>query len=599
MWAGFKSEAAYLGGLLRVLRAIRTVTSRPHHTLGDHLSDWAARYGDRPALLSERETLTFRQLEGRANAYARWAIAQGLNKGDAVALIMPNRPEYVAIWMGLARAGVASALVNTKLTGPSLVQSINAVAAKAVIVDAELAPCVASVRAALAADLAVWTFGEAPGATLRLDLALAEFPETPLSRAARPRLTLDDNALLIYTSGTTGLPKAARITHSRLLRIMIGFGAAVRGGPNDKTYMCLPLYHSNGGMIGLGLTLPYGGSCYIRDRFSASAFWSDIVRENCTLFVYIGELCRYLINSPPSPLDRAHHIRACLGNGLRPDIFDAFKTRFAIAEIQEFYAATEGNAVLMNFDSRSGSVGRIPIWASRRFPMRIVAFDHDANAPKRGADGRCIPCKVDEPGELISEIRNDPKLPAARFDGYADAEATEKKILRDVMKPGDSWFRTGDLMRRDRAGYFYFIDRVGDTFRWKGENVSTTEVAATLTQFAGVRAAVVYGVTAPRHDGRAGMAALVVESMAVFDLDGLRAFLAERLPAYARPLFLRFRSELEVTTTFKLRTIDLIAEGFDPQRVSDPVYFDDRVAGGYRRVDETLFSALHSGALRL
>jgi fatty-acyl-CoA synthase len=231
--------------------------------------------------------------------------------------------------------------------------------------------------------------------------------------------------------------------------------------------------------------------------------------------------------------------------------------------------------------------------------VKVVAFDHDSNVPKRDSAGRCLECAADEVGELIAEIRDDPKMPAARFDGYADAKATRQKVLNDAFKTGDAWFRTGDLVKRDAKGYFYFVDRIGDTFRWKGENVSTTEVAETLQQFPGVQEAVVYGVAVPKHDGRAGMAAMVVDTPATFDLDGLRAFVAERLPAYARPLFLRFRSQIEVTGTFKQRKVDLVAEGFDPRRAGDPVFFDDRTRGGYGPVREALLAGLESGEIRL
>jgi fatty-acyl-CoA synthase len=359
------------------------------------------------------------------------------------------------------------------------------------------------------------------------------------------------------------------------------------------------MYHSHGGMLGPGIALAAGGSCYIREHFSARAFWSDAIAQNCTMFVYIGELCRFLVNTPASPDDRAHKIRLCLGNGLRPDIFATFQQRFAIPRVIEIYAATEGNAALFNLDSYPGSVGRLPFWAASRFPMKIVAYDLETNMPKRDASGYCIECGDDEAGELMAEIRDDPKMPAARFDGYADPAATKAKILRDAFKPGDAWFRTGDLLRRDARGYYYFVDRIGDTFRWKGENVSTTEVAETIDGFPGVRESIVYGVAAPRHDGRAGMAALVVEDSANFDLAGLRAYLAERLPSYARPLFLRFRPDLAMTSTFKPKKSHLVAEGFDPARVAEPLFFDDRVAGGYRPVDAAFVAALEAGTIRL
>lgn len=589
MLSRLRSDFAYAAGLLRVVRATRIATKRPDRTLGDHLSEWAAQHGDRPALSNEREAYSYAKLDARANSYARWARARGLAKGDTVALLMPNRPEYVAIWFGLVRAGLGVALVNTNLTGAGLAHSLAVVSAKAVIVDSAL-------LGALVTDAPVFVYGETADGRPRLDLEIAAFSDKGLSPEEKPALNLTDAALYIYTSGTTGLPKAARITHSRALRIMLGFAAATGASARDRVYMCLPMYHTNGGIIALGLTLSVGGSAYIREKFSAKAFWSDCVREKCTLFVYIGELCRYLINSPPSPDERRHKIRACIGNGLRPDIYEAFQKRFRIRAVLEFYGSTEGNAVMVNFDFKPGAIGRIPSWAATRFPMTLAAYDIDAETHPRDAAGYARMSAADEVGELLAEIRDDPRYPAARFDGYADAAATSAKILRDMFKPGDAWFRTGDLMRRDARGYFYFVDRIGDTFRWKGENVSTTEVAEAISTFPGIREAIVYGVAAPGYEGRAGMAALVVDNIAEFDLDALRAHIEKALPSYARPLFLRFRTELEATGTFKPKKSALVAEGFDPAEIEEPLFFDDRAARLYRRLDAALYKAIVSGA---
>ena len=599
MWARLKSEIAYARGILRALRRTKVVPQSPNKTLGDYFEGWARAHADRPALLSRSESFTYRELDARTLRYARWALAHGLGKGDVACLMMPNRPEYVAIWLGFARVGIATALINTNLVGPSLAHCVNIVGAKIAIVDATMAQQFASAREHLPAGLTVYSHGAAPGGEPRIDEEIETFEAAPLSRQERPGLTIFDGALFIFTSGTTGLPKAARITHSRVLRIMFGFAAAANASAEDRMYDCLPMYHSNGGVIATGVVLSVGGSCYIRDRFSASEFWSDAIEHGCTMFTYVGELCRYLLNAPPSAKDRAHRIRLCVGNGLRPDIFSAFQTRFGIRDVLEFYAATEGNVALFNFDSHPGAIGRLPSWAAKRFPAKIVSYDVDEGVEKRDVNGHCIECGVDETGELLGEILEDPDKPAARFDGYADAAATKAKILHDVFRPGDAWFRTGDLIKRDALGYFYFIDRIGDTFRWKGENVSTTEVAETIDVFPGVREAIVYGVAVPGHDGRAGMAALVVDDVAAFDLEGLRALLVERLPAYARPVFLRFRPELDVTGTFKPRKVELVAQGFDPARGGDPIFFDDRDRGVYARVEPAFLAAVEAGAIKL
>ena len=600
MLARLRSEIAYAGGIVRALKRTRPIAENRNLTLGDYLERWAKTFGDRPALLSETEAFTYRQLDARANRYARWARAQGLGKGDAVCLMMANRPEYVAIWLGMARAGVATALINTNLAGPSLAHSIAIVGAKAAIVDAHhLAQFGAALAKLETAHPAVFAHGAAESGETGVDLAVESFSAAPLAADERPALTIEDPALFIYTSGTTGLPKAARITHSRALRIMVGFAAAANARADDRMYDCLPMYHTNGGVIAVGIALTVGGSCYIRERFSAHEFWREATRRDCTMFIYVGELCRYLHNTPPGVSDRAHRIRMAVGNGLRPDIFAAFQARFAIPHVLEFYAATEGNVALFNFDSHPGAVGRLPFWAARRFPIRTVAYDVDANVERRDAAGHCRECGVDEPGELLGEILDDPGKPAAKFDGYCDATATKAKILRDVFKPGDAWFRTGDLLKRDARGYYYFVDRIGDTFRWKGENVSTTEVAETISAYPGVLEATVYGVAVPGHDGRAGMAAVVVDNVAEFDLAGLHGELVERLPAYARPLFLRFRPKLDLTGTFKPRKVELVTQGFDPERCGDPIYFDDRHAGLYARVDADFVAAAKAGAIPL
>jgi len=335
----------------------------------------------------------------------------------------------------------------------------------------------------------------------------------------------------------------------------------------------------------------------IREKFSAREFWDDIVRWDCTCFQYIGELCRYLINSPPHPQERAHHLRLACGNGLRSDVWPQFKERFKIPKIIEFYAATEGNVSLFNFEGKEGAVGRLPWWMAARFPTKVVRFDVERQQPIRDAQGFCIECEPDEPGEVIGKIMKDASKPGQRFEGYASATDTDKKVLHDVFEKGDSWFRTGDLMRKDKNGYFYFIDRIGDTFRWKGENVSTTEVEEAVGAFDGILEANVYGVAVPGRDGRAGMAAIVAKDN--LNLTALREHLAQQLPEYARPVFLRVRQDIDVTTTFKQKKIDLVKEGFDPGHTSDPIYFNDPQHKAFVRLDAALTDDIAAGRIRL
>jgi fatty-acyl-CoA synthase len=592
-----RSEYAYLSGSLRALAKLKSIAKDPNRIYPDVAQDLAARHGDRPALISDRESLTYRQYDERANQYARWAIEHGVAKGDAIALMMPNRPEYLAAWLGIARAGGVTALLNTHLSGASLAHCVNIVRPKHVIVDAALGDAFATAEAHLEPQPVLWRHGGEAAGYERIDRELDAHPKATIPRERLPKLTIEDRCLFIYTSGTTGLPKAANINHYRVQSIMFGFNAAMRMRPEDRVYDCLPLYHTSGGVLATGAALTAGASVVIRERFSSSMFWDDVVRHECTVFQYIGELCRYLLNAPTHPMETSHKLRLACGNGLRPDIWADFQRRFRIPKILEWYAATEGNCVFINFDGKIGAVGRIPVWAKRRFVTEIVRFDLDSEQPVRGADGFCIKCPPGEVGEAISQILNDPSRPNQRFEGYADKAATEKKILRDVFEKGDRWFRSGDLMRKDAAGYFYFVDRIGDTFRWKGENVATSQVSEAITAFPGVKEANVYGVRVPGAEGRAGMAALVVEDE--LDLAGFHRHVAQQLPAFARPVFLRIQKEIQTTTTFKQRKVDLVKEGFDPTAIADTIYFLHPGKQAYVRLDPALYSSISSREVKL
>jgi fatty-acyl-CoA synthase len=552
------------------------------------IDELAACHGAQPALLSARETLSYAELAARVNRAARWALTHGLD-GAAVALMMPNRPDYLATWLGLTKVGAVVALLNTNLAGAALAHCVAAAAPRGIIVAPELGDVVADALPHLAGLLPVWTFGR--------DLDLATGDGGPLGAAEQRPVTLSDRALCIYTSGTTGLPKAANVSHHRLMAWTHWFAGLTGAGPSDRMYNCLPMYHSVGGVVASGSVLVAGGSVVIAERFSARRFWDEVAQFDCTLFQYIGELCRYLLAAPPAEAERHHGLRLCVGNGLRPEVWEAFQARFAIPRILEFYAATEGNFSLYNVEGEPGAIGRIPPFLAHRFPVALVKFDMERGAPLRAPDGRCVPVARGEAGEAIGRISDDGDALSGRFEGYTGAAETEKKILRDVFAPGDAWFRTGDLMRQDERGFFRFVDRVGDTFRWKGENVATAEVAAAVASCPGVAAAVAYGVAVPGAEGRAGMAALVAEEG--FDLAALRSHLAAHLPAYARPLFLRIVDRLDATETFKPKTHELAREGFDPAVVGDRLYMDDPAAGTYVSLDAALFARVAAGEMRL
>lgn len=592
-----RSEYLYFTGALRMLKRLKPLQKNPNSTLSDVISQLAQTHKNRIAFYYRDQTVTYRELEERANRYAHWALSIGVKKGDVVGLLMPNKPEYIIAWIGIIRAGGVAALLNTNLTGTSLAHCISIVEAKHLILDVELEQNLATAMPHVYTPPTIWAWGGAAKGAENLDEALEKASSKSLSAADMPALTINDPALYIYTSGTTGLPKAANISHYRVQSIMNGFSAAVNAKPDDRMYIAMPLYHSSGGVLALGTVLTVGGAAILRDTFSARHFWSDCVKYEATMFQYIGELCRYLLNSPEDEFENKHKIRLCCGNGLRPDVWGKFRDRFGLENILEFYGATEGNVVLLNYDSKPGSVGRIPKWAEKIFNTEIVEFDTREEVAVRDDNGFCIKCAPGIIGEVIGKVINSPKNPTNRFDGYADKSENEKKLLHDVFEKGDIWFRTGDLMKRDDLGYFYFVDRIGDTFRWKGENVATSEVAEAISVFPGVLEANVYGVSVPGHDGRAGMVGLQVSDD--FDITTFGNYLKIQLPEYARPLFLRMQGRIETTGTFKQRKVDLVKQGFDPGNIDEKLYYNDAESGDTQPLDSALYDRILSGELRL
>jgi fatty-acyl-CoA synthase len=583
---------------VRALEATAPIAANPRRLLPSVIEELAQSRRDAPALLSVGERMTYGALAERANMFARWALDAGVGKGETVCLMMPNRPEYLAVWLGLTSVGVVVSLINTQLRGPSLSHCSEVVAASHAIVAAEFCHEFHAAAARLTRQPKIWSHGCGRSAAFeRIDRAVERFSGERLAPAERRAVTINDRALLIFTSGTTGLPKAAYVSHQRLLQWSFWFAGLMNTGPDDRMYDCLPLYHSVGGVVATGALLVRGGSVLIRDRFSARQFWDDVVDGDCTLFEYIGELARYLFNAPEHPRQRAHRLRLCCGNGLGADVWEKFQKRFAIPRILEFYAATEGNVSLYNVEGKIGAIGRIPSFLAHRLPLALVKFDAAAGAPARDRSGFCLRCATGEAGEAIGKIHDDSSHPGAQFEGYTDAAQSEQKILRNVFVRGDAWYRTGDLMRMDAGGFFYFVDRIGDTFRWKGENVATAEVAVAIAAFPGVKEADVYGVRVPGSEGAAGMVALVAEGD--LNLGEFRRHLARQLPPYARPLFLRITDRIAATATFKHRNYDLRREGYDPTGTSDPIYFDDQARRAFVRLDHELFRRLQAGEVRL
>ncbi len=607
--AGIRRDVAVVKSLLPVVLGARKAAPDKSVDYSDFLEGYFRNRSSRPALIGESGSMTWGELDAFANRIANWALSEGLSRGDVVALLMENRPEFIGVWLGLSRIGVVTALLNTNLTGDRLAHCMNEAGAGHWIVGIELAEAAASAVTQLAVAPRILVSGSLDSPiedTDSIPAALSDVatdaqpfdglhgqqPATAVSADVRAGRLAGDGIFLIYTSGTTGLPKAARISHTKAIVTGIGSWKSMGLTPNDRSYCCLPLYHSAGGMMSVGGALLSGGTLVIARKFSTKRFWSDCTQHDVNSFQYIGELCRYLLNSPPHPDEQRHRIRCAIGNGLRPDVWEPFQERFQIPRIIEFYGATEGNLALVNISGKVGAIGQFPNFLRKAVGIEVVRFDIESEEIVRGADGFCQRCDFDEAGELLIKISG-----TARFEGYTSESATEKKILRNVFEVGDAYFRSGDLLRLDVEGFFYFVDRIGDTFRWKGENVATSEVAEVISSAAGIEDANVYGVSISGTDGRAGMAALVTNDE--FDIDALSRLIEEGLASYARPIFVRILPQMEITGTFKHRKVDLVREGFDPAKISDRLYFRDPEKGRYIPLDNSAFERIEAGQIRL
>jgi len=595
--ANIRRDLKFAAGLRRLLKRIKPIALDSDVLVCDDFEEAVDKFSDNIALEDEHRSLTYRDLDGMANRYAHWARSRNLRRTDVIGLVMTNRAEYLAAWMGFSKAGIATALINTNLTGQALAHCLNIAGVAVVVADEETWRKCEEARPFVSRTMMLWVLGlkDADEVSERrgLDNAVRSGSSVRPNRSIRDGITNRDTALFIYTSGTTGMPKAARIHHARARTYMRAFAGCTESTPTDRIFNVLPLYHSTGGLVGVGPALLNGGRLILRRKFSASSFWTDVNTSGATMFVYIGELCRYLVNCPPQEGERGHKIRLAFGNGLRPDVWPDFQSRFAIPQILEFYGSTEGNVSLFNFDGKQGSIGRVPKFLKSQINIRLAAFDVDTEEPVRNANGLVMEASVGEIGEAIGKIGDDIRHD---FSGYADKAASEKKILTDVFQRGDRWFRTGDLMRQDSEGYFYFVDRIGDTFRWKGENVSTAEVEQRLADAPGVQEVIAYGVPVPGAEGKAGMVTLVVEGR--FAPKDFAAWADEQLPPYARPVFVRLAKTLETTGTFKYRKVDLVADGFDPTKIDGQVYVRGGKSG-YTKLTPEGFAAIQSGHNRL
>ncbi|WP_421844764.1 long-chain-acyl-CoA synthetase FadD6 [Mycobacterium sp.] len=564
----FTHVAARVPGVLAdtpsILRGAMTgLLPRPNSkaSIGKVFADRAARYADRIFLRFGDQQLSYREANAIANQYAGVLAARGVGPGDVVGIMLRNSPNTVLAMLAVVKCGAIAGMLNYHQRGDVLKHSLGLLDAKVLIAESDLVSAVSEC-------------GASAGAVLTIeDLERSAVTAPANNPASASAVHAKDTAFYIFTSGTTGYPKASVMTHQRWLRALAVFGGlGLRLKGSDTLYSCLPLYHNNALTVALSSVINSGATLALGKSFSASRFWDEVIASRATAFIYIGEICRYLLNQPPKPTDRAHRVRVICGNGLRPEIWTDFTTRFGIDRVCEFYASSEGTSAYINIFNMPGTTGISPM------PLAYVKYDPDTGAPRRDGSGRVRRVPAGQPGLLLSPVNR-----LQPFDGYTDSAASEKKLVRNAFRDGDCWFNTGDVMSPQGMGHAAFIDRLGDTFRWKGENVATTQVEAALATEPAVEECTVYGVEIPRTGGRAGMAAVKLREGADFDGLALARAVYGQLPGYALPLFVRLVTALEHTTTFKSRKVELREQGYGPYDpgVADPLYVLAGRAEGY------------------
>jgi len=564
-----KRKISSIRGMLGLLR----LKKERIQSLGSELEKRSAKSPNKTLLMFEERTLTYDQFNKLANRYAHMFQKMGFKKGDNLVLLMDNRPEYLAIHAGLSKIGAIPALINSNLKGEVLAYAINIADASGIILGAEHSNEYIKIEKNIKLKYPGHIFLEKEGKNSDTPKEMNDVE--PLLKSSSdqnpkiaPPITSKDTLEYIYTSGTTGKPKATVLKHQKWLQIGYGTGGFIMNAISDDVqYCCLPLYHNSGINLAWGATIMTGGTLALRRKFSASSFWNDIRKYNASLFVYIGELCRYLYNQPPKNDDSDNPLRVITGNGMRGDYWVDFQKRFNIERIVEVYGATEGIGALMNKKGVPGMIGKLNVLWMRM--GEVVAYDQENDAFIRDNDGFLKKCKVGEKGMFLAEINQ-----LSPFPGYKNnKKATNSKIIHDAFKKGDSYFISGDIFKLHENSYVSFVDRLGDTFKWKGEVVATNEVADILNRFGGIEDSNVYGVEVKNTEGRCGMVSFTLLPDTEIDMKQLADYVIEKLPVYARPYFVRLRSEKNVTSTFKQVKTSLRKEGFDPSKIQDKLYF--------------------------
>uniref|UniRef100_A0A914WZ87 Very long-chain fatty acid transport protein n=1 Tax=Plectus sambesii TaxID=2011161 RepID=A0A914WZ87_9BILA len=599
--------------LPRDFNGIKLLVSLRLHILYQYRHNWplhyyyleiVKKYPDKVAFIDikRNQSWTFTEFNQLANQFAHYFTAKGLKQGDVVALYMEQSPEFVAAWMGLSKVGIITAWINYNLKHEPLAHCINTAQSTAIVCSPSLHNAIreAVKNEQLPSTIPIYVYGQADDDTSAGDLSKELHQMSKDEPPKNASVDFKSDLCYIYTSGTTGMPKAAVMKHYRIYWIAFAGGRSFDIRSTDRLYITMPLYHTSAGILGVGQTITKGATSVIREKFSASNFWKDCVKHDCTVGQYIGEICRYLLAQPPVPEEKTHRVRVMVGNGLRPVIWSQFVERFRIQRIGEFYGSTEGTSNIINTNNYVGACGFFPIHPVFALwnPLRLVKVDMETGEIVRNKNGLCIPCQPGETGEMISSIRR--RDPLFDFVGYVNKQDTSKKVIRDVFKKGDEAFTSGDILTWDENGYLFFKDRRGDSYRWKGENVSTTEVECILQPLMCVSDATVFGVEIPGMEGRAGMAAIARSDKAPENakefLKDVGQRLCSSLPSYAVPIFIRLCKEVDKTGTFKLQKSKVQRQGFSIlQCGGDELFYFDTTEKVYQPLTAAMEEDIRSG----
>ena len=600
MFSKMKEFFRVLGEFKQIIPVLKYKLPLPDESasLAHSFEKSVAKYANKNFLIFEEDQLSYDEANKSANVLANFLSSEGVQHQDRVVLFMQNRTDYVISLLALNKIGAIGVLINNSLTGAPLIHCINSSDSKKCIVGEELTQELSDVLSDINItdkDDIYWVEDsktiQTPEWATNLRSSLDYSKNENLVET--DNVTAKDTAFYIFTSGTTGVPKAAIFPNAKIVAASFNISnTGYRMTHEDRLYNCLPLYHSTGLMLGLAAVIHSGASVFVRRKFSASMFWKEAQRYQTTTFIYVGELCRYLSFQEPCEDEKNNPIRAMVGNGLRPDLWDCFRDRFGVERICEIYGASEGACMFMNGLNKDKTIGMT------NATVVLLKYDVASDELIKNDDGLCIEAEDEMPGLLAVKIS-----PDSPYNGYTDKKESEKKILRNVLEEGDAWFNSGDLIKTMDVGFsvgqkhYQFVDRIGDTFRWKSENVSTNEVAEIINQYSQVNMANVYGVQIPNAEGRAGMVAFNCD-LNEFNWDNFAEYMSDALPSYARPVFVRIIKELETTGTFKLKKNELRDEAYHLDKVSnDKVFIKKPGTNSYVELDNETYQDIANGSV--